>query len=55
MYYNVERVFTAMIKSRLLIDFRFYKAMDFKYFWKNMVSEELCVLLLKMNFILQFL
>jgi len=26
--YNVERVFTAMIKSRLVIDFRFYKAMD---------------------------
>lgn len=26
--YNVERVFTAMIKSRLLIDFSFYKALD---------------------------
>ncbi len=26
--HNVERVFAAMIKSRLLIDFRFYKAMD---------------------------
>jgi len=26
--YNVERVFTAMIKSRLVIDFRFNKAMD---------------------------
>ncbi len=26
--HNVERVFAAMIKSRLLIDFNFYKAMD---------------------------
>lgn len=26
--YNVERVFAAMIKSRIVIDFRFYKAMD---------------------------
>ncbi len=46
-------MFTAMIKSRFFIDFRFYKSMDSLNIFEGIgVIEDLCVLLLIMNFIL---